>query len=291
MRDNDAGESATEPSSAASPFVVIDGDATGGIILLCDHASNAVPQSYARLGLPDDEFRRHIAYDIGAADVTRGLAERLRAPAILSTFSRLLIDANRGEDDPTLIMRLSDGAVVPGNAHVDAGERARRIALFHAPYHAAIDAAIDRSLAAGSVPMLVSLHSFTPVWRGTARSWHAGILSDRDRRLAEALIAGLSADPALHVGDNEPYRGALANDCLYRHGTGRGLAHALIEIRQDLIGDEAGVAGWVARLSPILAEANRHPELHVVRHFGSLTDTVAPGANSAVRRSGRSGQE
>jgi predicted N-formylglutamate amidohydrolase len=276
MRDNSAGEGATEPASSAPPaFTAIDGDAAGGIILICDHASNAVPPAYDGLGLPADEFRRHIAYDIGAADVTRGLAKRLGAPAVLSTFSRLLIDANRGEDDPTLIMRLSDGAVVPGNARVDAAERARRISRFHAPYHAAIDAAIERSLATGGVPMLVSLHSFTPVWRGTPRPWQGGILSDLDRRLADPLIAGL-ASAGIVVGDNEPYRGALANDCLYRHGTRRGLAHALIEIRQDLIADEAGVKAWVERLAPILTAANALPEVHVIQHFGSLTGPVPP---------------
>jgi predicted N-formylglutamate amidohydrolase len=276
MRDTIVGEATKAPSSAASPpFVLIDGDAACGIILICDHASNAVPAAYGQLGLPADEFRRHIAYDIGAADVTRGLAKRLRAPAVLSTFSRLLIDANRGEDDPTLIMRLSDGAVVPGNARVDAAERARRISGFHAPYHTAIDAAIARALATGLVPMLVSLHSFTPVWRGTARPWQAGILSDLDRRLADPLIRGLS-DAGLTVGDNEPYRGALANDCLYRHGTRRGLAHALIEIRQDLIADEAGVTSWVERLAPILTAANALHPLHAVQYFGSLTGPVTP---------------
>ena len=175
--------------------------------------------------------------------MTRALARRLGAPAVLSTFSRLLIDANRGEDDPTLIMRLSDGAIVPGNAAVDAAERARRIARFHAPYHAAIDAAIERAIAAGSPPALVSIHSFTPVWRGHARPWHAGVLWDGDPRFAVPLIEALRADPALVVGDNEPYSGALANDTMYRHGTERGLAHALVEIRQDLIADEAGVGG------------------------------------------------
>ena len=174
----------------------------------------------------------------------------------MSTFSRLLIDANRGEDDPTLIMRLSDGAIVPGNAAVDAAERARRIARFHAPYHAAIDAAIDRAIAAGRPPALVSIHSFTPVWRGHARPWHAGVLWDTDPRLAVPLIEALRADPALVVGDNEPYAGALANDTMYRHATARGLAHALIEIRQDLIGDEAGAAAWAERLAPILADLN-----------------------------------
>ncbi len=201
--------------------------------------------------------------------MTRSLAEALGAPAVLSTFSRLLIDANRGEDDPTLIMRLSDGAVVPGNAKVDAAERARRIAHFHAPYHAAIAAAIERALAAGVIPALFSVHSFTPIWRGTPRPWHAGVLWDRDPRLAVPLIDALRADAGLVVGDNEPYAGALLNDTMYRHATRRGLAHALVEIRQDLIADEAGISAWSHRLTAILRDLNRDPELHELRRYGS----------------------
>jgi predicted N-formylglutamate amidohydrolase len=197
-------------------------------------------------------------------------------PAILSTFSRLLIDANRGEDDPTLIMRLSDGAVVPGNAGVDAAERERRIARFHAPYHAAIAAAIEESLALGAVPALVSIHSFTPVWRGRQRPWHAGVLWDRDPRLAAPLIAALAAEANLVVGDNEPYSGALVNDTLYRHGTRRGLAHALIEIRQDLIADAAGARAWSERLAAIFAGLGPRKEIHKVHHHGSRSGPVDP---------------
>jgi predicted N-formylglutamate amidohydrolase len=259
-----------------APFVRIAGDPAAGLIILCDHAANRVPEDYGDLGLGPEEFRRHIAYDPGAAAVTSGLARQLGVPAVLSTFSRLLIDANRGEDDPTLIMRLSDGAVVPGNAGVDAAERERRIARFYAPYHAAITAAIDACLERGAVPALVSIHSFTPVWRGRKRSWHAGVLWDRDPRLAEPLIAALAADPNLVVGDNEPYSGALANDTLYRHGTRRGLAHALIEIRQDLIADEAGAHAWSERLAAVVADLNRRDEIHKVRHYGSLSGPVDP---------------
>jgi predicted N-formylglutamate amidohydrolase len=265
-----------DAAGAFPPFTVIEGDPAAGLVLVCDHASNAVPAEYGSLGLPSAEFGRHIAYDIGAAVVTLGLAARLGVPAVLSTFSRLLIDANRGEDDPTLVMRLSDGAVVPGNAHVDAPEVHRRIARYHAPYHAAVDRTIDRALGTGRVPALVSLHSFTPFWRGRPRLWQAGILWDADPRLARPLIEALARDPALSVGDNEPYHGALINDCMYRHGTRRGLAHVLIEIRQDLIADGPGVAAWVDRLAPILDELNRQPGIHRIEYFGSLTGPVEP---------------
>lgn len=266
-----------EPSSQSilpdfSAFETIDGDPRTGLVLICDHASNALPAEYDRLGLPAREFQRHIAYDPGAAAVTRGLASRLGAPAVLSCFSRLLIDPNRGDDDPTLIMRLSDGAVVAGNAGITPAERATRIARYYAPYHAAIADAIARVRAAGVVPAIFSMHSFTPVWRGVARRWHAGVLWDKDPRLAVPLIAELSADAALVVGDNEPYAGALRNDTLYRHATSAGLAHALLEVRQDLIADEAGVAAWCERLTAILARLNADPSVHEVRYWGSLAD-------------------
>jgi predicted N-formylglutamate amidohydrolase len=253
-------------------FECVDGDAACGVLLVCDHADNRLPPSYGSLGLPAAEFARHIAYDPGAAAVTRKMAALLGAPAVLSTFSRLLIDPNRGADDPTLIMRLSDGAVVPGNAAVDAHERGRRIERFHAPYHAAIVDAIARAMAAGHPPMILSVHSFTPVWRGKPRPWHAGVLWDRDPRFAVPLIEMLREERALVVGDNEPYAGALRNDTMYRHATQTGLAHALIEVRQDLLADEGGVDAWAARLAAITMRLNADAEMHVVRHYGSKAD-------------------
>jgi predicted N-formylglutamate amidohydrolase len=143
------------------------------------------------------QFERHIGYDIGAAHLTRALARSFGAPAILTTFSRLVIDPNRGRDDPTLVMRLSDGAVVPGNARIDAGEVERRLRRFYDPYDAAITAAIERSCRFGAPPAIVSLHSFTPVWRGTPRPWHVGVLWDEDGRLARPLLAALSRRGAI----------------------------------------------------------------------------------------------
>jgi predicted N-formylglutamate amidohydrolase len=264
----------TEEEAACT---VVDGDAGGGLLVLCDHASNRVPGEYGNLGLPEAEFARHIAFDPGAATVARRLALKLRAPAVMSTFSRLLIDPNRGDDDPTLIMRLSDGTAIPGNAAVDPDERARRLRLYHAPYHAAIEAAIGRALATGRPPILVSIHSFTPVWRGRYRPWHAGILWDRDDRLAAPLIEALRTDPQLVVGDNEPYSGALANDTMARHGTARGLAHALVEIRQDLIGEEAGAIAWADRLAATLSSLNGRDELHMQVDIGAIDGEARSG--------------
>lgn len=272
--------------SALAPVVRIAGDPAAGLILLCDHASNRVPEEFGGLGLRPAELSRHIAYDPGAASVTQALAARIGAPAVLSTFSRLVIDPNRGEDDPTLVMRLSDGTIVPGNAHVDGHEKRRRVARFHRPYHAAIAAEIDDRLAGGIVPALVSIHSFTPVWRSRPRMWQIGILWDCDRRLAAPLIVALAADSALNVGDNEPYTGALPGDTLYRHGTRRGLSHALVELRQDLIADAEGAESWAARLAPILTELNRRDEIHEIRYHGSRTGPVEPICGQRIAGSG-----
>ena len=197
---------------------IIEGRNDCGLILLCDHATNVLPPEYGTLGLPQEQLERHIGYDIGAGDVTMALAERFDAPAVMTTYSRLLIDPNRGEDDPTLIMRLSDGAVIPGNARLDGQERQARLDRFYRPYHQVIDEMIAAALATGTVPVLVSIHSFTHSWRGKKRPWHVGCLWDLDDRAVRPFIAELETDPSLVVGDNEPYDGALRNDCMYRHG-------------------------------------------------------------------------
>jgi predicted N-formylglutamate amidohydrolase len=255
---------------------ILGGSAALGVVLLCDHASNALPSAYGTLGLADAQLRRHIAYDIGAAGVTRRLSRLIGAPAVLSCWSRLLIDCNRGADDPTLIMRISDGAVVPGNRILDTGERERRIAAYYEPYHSAVAHLIDRCMGEGLPPLLISVHSFTPFWRGAPRPWHAGILWDRDDRAARPLIEALSRDPALVIGDNQPYSGRLRGDTMWRHGTMRGLSHAIVEIRQDLIEGEQGQAAWAERLAEILmgflACPVLRPSLGSVRYFGSHTD-------------------
>lgn len=273
------------PQDSFAPFERVPGGHDRAI-LLCDHAANLLPARYGSLGLDPAEFERHIAYDIGARAVTLGLARRLGATAVLSRFSRLLIDPNRGEDDPTLVMRLSDRTIIPGNRHVDAAERERRLDLFHRPYHRAIDEAVEAALAAGSVPAIVSIHSFTPRWWEVERKWHVGILWDADPRLPLPLIEALAREGDLHVGDNEPYDGALRGDTLHRHATRRGLAHALVEIRQDLIGDQAGAAYWADRLAAILDDLLKRPEMHRIEAHGSRTGAVdiQPGGHDGRDR-------
>jgi predicted N-formylglutamate amidohydrolase len=245
--------SATIAAAEHESYVILPGRADAGLVMLCDHAGNAFPPGYGTLGLPAAQLLRHIAYDIGAAAITRMLSERLGVPALLTRYSRLLVDPNRGRDDPTLIRRLSDGAVIPGNRRLEPGERERRIRLYYAPYHSAIDAVLDQCLASGVAPAIVSLHSFTESWKTKPRPWHVGVLWDRDDRLAKPLLDRFYAEGDLIVGDNQPYSGRLEGDCLWHHATQRGLVHALIEVRQDLIRDAAGQAAWAERLLRIIA--------------------------------------
>lgn len=257
-------------------YSIVPGEDDAGLIFLCDHARNALPARYGSLGLPQAELDRHIGYDIGADAVTRWLADRFRAPAVLSQYSRLLIDPNRGEDDPTLIMQISDGALIPGNVPLDAEERRFRLETFHRPYHDAIDRVIAGAAASGRLPVLISIHSFTASWRGRDRPWHIGCLWDKDGRATRRFLDVFAGQESIVVGDNEPYDGALRNDCMYRHGTSFGLAHVLIEIRQDLIADAAGAAAWAECLVPALEAVNADPDCHTIQMFGSRSGPVTP---------------
>jgi predicted N-formylglutamate amidohydrolase len=225
--------------------------------------------------LPPAAFARHIAYDIGAAGLTRRMASLLNCPAVLTTFSRLLIDPNRGADDPTLVMRISDGAIVPGNARISAAEVERRRRTFWQPYRDCVTAFLNEMIVAGPVPAVIAVHSFTPAWKGHARPWHVGILWDRDDRLARPTLEALRSEGALEVGDNEPYEGALEGDTMHMHGTMRGLPHMLIEVRQDLVADGDGEAAWAQRFARILQTILAAGDLHTVKHYGTRT-RVAP---------------
>jgi predicted N-formylglutamate amidohydrolase len=239
----------------------IDGaDRQSRWVITCDHASNHVPIEVAGgdLGLPAEDMARHIAFDPGAAGVARALAQALDAPSIYADFSRLVIDPNRGEDDPTLLMKLYDGSIIPANRTADSAEVARRLELYHRPYHRALADLI----AAREAPILVAIHSFTRAFVGRPpRPWHVGVLYAGDTRLAYPLLARLNAEEDLCVGDNQPYSGHLPGDSMDRHGSQPGHPHVLIELRNDLIETQAQQAAWGTRLARLLDAALANAEV------------------------------
>ena len=224
------------------------------VFLTCDHASQRLPRAVGDLGVAAADLDRHIAWDIGALAVAQGLSDALDATLVASGYSRLVMDMNRPLHRADLFPVCSEATAVPGNAGLDdAARAARRQALFE-PYHGTITRLLDARR--GRPTVLVSIHSFTPVYAGHARPWDIALLSNRDRRLTDCLLAALRADPALTIGDNIPYR--LTDDGDYGvpvHGEQRGLAHVLIELRQDGIASAAGQRAWVRRLAPLLHAA------------------------------------
>ena len=222
-----------------------------------------IPKILGDLGLDAGQRRRHIAWDIGIAEVTRRLANLLNAPAVLSGYSRLVIDCNRHLEDPSSIAQESDDVPVPGNRRLDAAARAARAEACFWPYHHAITGQIRRMRETGRPPALISLHSFTPVMQGFERPWHIGVLWNNDGRLAIPLLAGLGRDPAICVGDNEPYDGRVGRGYgVAMHGEREALAHVLLELRQDLIDTHHGAEAWANRLAPLFEEILAQPDLH-----------------------------
>ena len=220
-------------------------DKESNFLIICDHASNYIPTEYNGLGLNKAILDTHIAYDIGVKEVALNISEFLQCPLVMSNFSRLLIDANRGIDDPTLIMRISDGNIIEGNKNISSiincNDKKRRIKFFYDMYHNKILKIINRSISIKVFPAIISIHSFTPLWKGTKRSTDLGILWDSDDRLPNIFFNYLSKSyKDMDIGNNAPYSGRMKNDTLYKHGTSQGLANILIEIRQDLILDSKG---------------------------------------------------
>ncbi len=238
-------------------FEVINPDAASRWVLTCDHASARLPAALGDLGVSASERERHIAWDIGIAGVARRLSPLLDGFLILAGYSRLAIDLNRPLSSPQSMVTLSEHTAIPGNHGLSPADAAARAeALFH-PYHDRIRAELDRRQAAGRASVLISLHSFTPVFKGERRSVHTGMLYNRDPRLGRAMIDVLRADPALVVGDNQPY--SVSDDSDYTvvvHGERRGLPHVEVEVRQDLIADAAGQAAWATRLASALEQAH-----------------------------------
>ncbi|EEW24788.1 N-formylglutamate amidohydrolase [Rhodobacter ferrooxidans] len=236
------------------PYRIIGPQRPGRWLVTCDHASNRVPPDVGggALGIADADMARHIAWDVGAAGLAEALAQRLDSPAILSDFSRLVIDPNRGTDDPTLVMQLYDGTIIPANRGISAAEVQRRLDSLYHPYHAAYAQLAARR----DDTVILAIHSFTPCLQGRSpRPWQVGVLySHLDERLSRPLIARLAAEADLCVGDNQPYAGHLPGDAIDRHALQPGRLNTLIEVRNDLIATPQGRAAWADRLAPILQQ-------------------------------------
>jgi len=235
------------------PYHIEGADRPARWLVTCDHATNAVPDfvGSGSLGISPEDMERHIAWDVGAAGVARALGAALDGPMIASNFSRLVIDPNRGEDDPTLVMKLYDGTVIPANRHVGEDDLARRLNRLYRPYHTAIAELAARR----ADTVMVAIHSFTPQLRARPpRPWHVALLYAADTRLAHPLLDRLRAEPDLCIGDNEPYGGHLPGDSIARHAIAHERPNVLIEIRNDLIATPEAQAAWAARLAPILRE-------------------------------------
>lgn len=253
---DEAGSRLLQPDEPP-PFEVEHAQGRSSFFLTAEHAGRRLPRRLGALGLDAIERDRHIAWDIGIADVSRRLADQLDAFLILQTYSRLAIDCNRSPDVASSIVALSELTPIPGNQHLDPDDRDLRVHEIFRPYHDRIVAELDRRLSAGRPTALIAMHSFTPVFKGVSRPWHIGVLYNRDPRFGRIILNLLQAEGDLVVGDNEPY--SISDETDYTipvHGECRGIPHVELEIRQDLILDAAGQMAWADRLARLLPIAN-----------------------------------
>ena len=253
-------ESASEPWLLApdepAAFEVLEDERSSPFLITCDHAGRRIPRALGNLGLPESELSRHIAWDLGAAQVTRALARELGAFAILQTYSRLVIDCNRHLDVPSSIPQISESTIILGNQGLPTAAAEQRAQAIFQPYHQRILSEFERRERALQPTVFVAMHSFTPSFAGVSRPWHVGILYNRDVRLGRALIELLRQDPELVVGDNEPYAVSDLSDYgVVVYGERRGIVHVELEIRQDLLADEAGQRAWARRFAQLLPRA------------------------------------
>lgn len=225
-----------------APFSILNPSSDKPLLLVCDHASRVFPRALGDLGLDPLARRFHLALDIGAGPLTEKLSESLAATAVLAGYSRLIVDCNRDLLDPGAFLEFGDGIVIPGNRNLQPEQKAARADAFYWPYHRAIDREIKRLAGRGRSPAVIAIHSFTPVLDGISRPWEFGIMWDADPRIADILIRELGSANFV-VGDNEPYSGRSPQDfTIDNHAEAAGLPHVGIEVRQDLIADDAGVA-------------------------------------------------
>jgi predicted N-formylglutamate amidohydrolase len=232
-------------------------EGAGPLVVVCEHASNRLPRALGTLGLATADLERHIAWDPGAADLAAGIADGLDATMVLQRYSRLVVDCNRDPVLPDAMTPFSEDTPIPGNVGLTPEARASRIKALWSPFHAAIDRLMEKRRAARRHTGLVTVHTFTPVYRGVSRPWHVGIISTGDRRFAEAMLAILRRDPALVVGDDQPYSAKDNVDyTIRRHGRDRGLPHVMIEVRNDLLRTVKDIAAWTERLTDAIRESS-----------------------------------
>ena len=235
-----------------APFTWHRPDGKGNIILFCDHAGKKFPERLGRLGLEEHILDKHVAWDIGIADMSIPLSEQMDAPLLLASYSRLVIDCNRRLDDPSSIAQISDGIAIPGNRGLNALDRQLRADEIFTPYHQTLARKIREKVAGEASPYLISLHSFTPCMNGFHRPWHIGILWNEDDRLVKPLMAALEEEGDLCIGDNEPYSGRDRHGySMEYHAETLKLPHVLLEIRQDLIDSPSKAQHWAERLYKI----------------------------------------
>lgn len=248
------------------PYTIVNADGKSKVLLVCDHASNRIPESLGNLGLGETSLQQHIAYDIGSRKLTEHLVEHLDAPAVLAGYSRLVVDLNRSLEDESLMPLVSDGTVVEGNQKMSEMHRNERIRSFYTPYRQAIDGMLNGFRERGITPALIAIHSFTPQMLGHQRPWQIGVLWDKDPRIPVPLIRNLRSMPGdLQIGDNEPYSGKHPADyTIDHHAEANGLPHVSIEVRQDLVVSEAGAEEWAGILHDALRDILADPDLYSI---------------------------
>jgi predicted N-formylglutamate amidohydrolase len=236
--------------------IVVNETGASSIFLVCEHAGRVVPRSLDRLGLPEAELERHIAYDIGAEPVARGIAKRLDAPLVLQRYSRLVYDCNRPPQSPSAIPSSSELTEIPGNSGLTKTQQQARIKAIYHPFHSTVGQLIERRLAAGYPVIFVTIHSYTPVFKGITRMMHVGLLFDQDRRFTDIVGTLLKSEATFDVRYNEPY-GPADGVChtLNVQAGAKGLPYSMIEIRNDLIRSESGQVEWADRLAEVLQRA------------------------------------
>ncbi len=258
-----------------APYEIVNPDGRSRVILTCDHASRRIPRRLGTLGVAPADLERHVAWDIGAAAVARRLSEILDAPLILCGYSRLVVDCNRQLDEADAFVTQSEDVRVAGNEAIGAAARDARAEAVFWPYHDAVNRIVSARAAGEATPVMVSVHSFTPVYHGVSRPWDIGVLHRWDRRLADLMMTALGDDGGLMVGDNEPYRVALDEDyTIPVHAETRGIPYTLLEIRQDLVADDAGTEDWADRLASVLGNVLDDPS--VGSYTAPATDVSEP---------------